>query len=735
MKYLLIKVFPMHTKLVLLLFFAVCSFEVIAQKNLKIAEKAYKAGDYYTAVEFYEAAFKDKKFEKLKSKANHYYKYAESCRFSHNFSKAETFYKKVVESSENKSKFHTLDFWYAYTLKHNAKYQEAKDEFEKFLAQKDKSKDHANLGRMAKQEIKSCSLAIEIYQRPIEGVSVENVGDNVNTKFSDFAPHLVDGDLYYSSLKFEAQAQRRAGADDPTEKHLYGKIMVAKDAAKKKGGLLPVLNQKYQNIGNSTVSPDGKRLYYTVCEKDPDFEFICKIYVAERTGTNSNWGKGKELDFNSKKGTNTHPNVSFDSTLNKEVIYFASSRDGGSGEMDIYYVTYEGKGKYGEPVNLGNVINTEGKEATPFFHQASQTLFFSSTWHPGLGGFDIFKSKKENGQWAEPTNIGVPLNSAANDLYFFISPQVDTFGYFSSNRPGSKILTGESCCNDIYALVLPTEIEPGKPVDLVVSVDPEPTPVSNPLPEPTVTTTPLPEPEPEKIVVNPEPEPELVPEPETIILSPEPIVQTEVKPVPEEKLVPELSFNELEKMLPLTLYFHNDEPDSNTYATTTKTNYTEAYNSYLNLKETYVNEFSAQFKDAEKRISAADRIRGFFDNTVSLEYKRLNDFLAQLQIQMEKGESIELSVRGFCSSRSTSNYNLNLARRRISCLKNQINTYKNGLLSKYITSDKIKFVDLPIGETEIPSGVSDDLNDPRNSIYSPEASAQRKVHIELIKKR
>jgi hypothetical protein len=188
-------------------------------------------------------------------------------------------------------------------------------------------------------------------------------------------------------------------------------------------------------------------------------------------------------------------------------------------------------------------------------------------------------------------------------------------------------------------------------------------------------------------------------------------------------------------MLPLTLYFHNDEPDSNTYATTTKTNYTEAYNSYLNLKETYVNEFSAQFKDAEKRISAADRIRGFFDNTVSLEYKRLNDFLAQLQIQMEKGESIELSVRGFCSSRSTSNYNLNLARRRISCLKNQINTYKNGLLSKYITSYKIKFVDLPIGETEIPSGVSDDLNDPRNSIYSPEATAQRKVHIELIKKR
>jgi tetratricopeptide (TPR) repeat protein len=206
------------TFLIIALIAFICN-GIAAQSSLKIAEKAYKSGDYYSAVEFYEMSFKDKKFEKYKSKAEHYYKYAESCRFSHNFAKAETYYKKVVESGENKSKFHTLDFWYAYTLKHNAKYQEAKDEFEKFLAQKDRTKEHEALGPMAKQEIKSCILALEIYQRPIEGVSVENVGDNINTKFSDFAPHLVDGDLYYSSLKFEAQAQRRAGADDPTEKH------------------------------------------------------------------------------------------------------------------------------------------------------------------------------------------------------------------------------------------------------------------------------------------------------------------------------------------------------------------------------------------------------------------------------------------------------------------------------------------------------------------------------------
>jgi hypothetical protein len=528
-------------------------------------------------------------------------------------------------------------------------------------------------------------------------------------------------------LKFEAQAQRRAGVDDQTEKHLYGKLMVAREGGKKKGNLLTNLNQKYQNIGNSTVSTDGKRLYYTVCEKDLNFEFICKIYVSERANKNSNWGKGKELPFNSKKGTNTHPNVSFDSTLNKEVIFFASSRDGGLGQTDIYYVTSEGNGNYGEPVNLGNIINTEGKEATPYFHQTTQTLFFSSTWHPGLGGFDIFKSKRLNGQWTEAENVGVPLNSAANDLYFFISPQVDTFGYFSSNRPGSKILTGESCCNDIYALVLPAVIEPGKPVELVVSVEPEPTPKPEPKPEPEPVVIPLPEPEPELIVVKVEPDPIL---PELPVVTQEKVVEPEVKPIPE----PEVIVSELEKMLPLTLYFHNDEPDSNTLAITTKTNYTQAYNSFMAYKEMYVREFSTQFKDNEQKITASDRVRNFFDNTVTKQFQRMNEFMALLLIFMERGESIEISVRGFCSPRSSTNYNVNLAKRRIACLKNQINTYQNGALSKYTNSGKIKFIDLPIGEAEVPVGISDNLLDPRNSICSPEASAQRKVHIEAVKK-
>jgi hypothetical protein len=202
--------------------------------------------------------------------------------------------------------------------------------------------------------------------------------------------------------------------------------------------------------------------------------------------------------------------------------------------------------------------------------------------------------------------------------------------------------------------VLPAVIEPGKPVELVVSVEPEPTPKPEPKPEPEPVVIPLPEPEPELIVVKVEPDPI---QPELPVVTQEKVVEPEVKPIPESEVI----VSELEKMLPLTLYFHNDEPDSNTLAITTKTNYTQAYNSFMAYKEMYVREFSTQFKDNEQKITASDRVRNFFDNTVTKQFQRMNEFMALLLIFMERGESIEISVRGFCSPRSSTNYNVNLA--------------------------------------------------------------------------
>jgi hypothetical protein len=501
-------------------------------------------------------------------------------------------------------------------------------------------------------------------------------------------------------------------------------------------------------------------LYYTVCSKDVHYEPECKIWAAKRSG--KSFTGGKEIPVNAKTGTSTHPAVGFDSLDNKMYLYFASDRDGGQGKMDIWAVEIMGNDKYGDPFNLGPGINTEGDEATPFFHTTSQLLYFSSKWHPGLGGYDIFKSEKENGNWTEPKNLGVPLNSAANDLYFYISPQVDTFGYFSSNRPGSKVLTGESCCNDIYALVLPTVIEPGEPIDLIASNDPDPIPEPEPVvepdpvpepivapepepepivepepePEPIVAPEPEPEPEPEPIV-EPEPEPIVAPEPEPepiVAPEPEPIVEPEPEPIVEPEPVTEPTVEALEEMLPLTLYFHNDEPDKDTWNTTTKKSYSETYVSYFALKTEYKIEYAAQYNGVEEQGKAQEKVDGFFKNKVQLEFERMNEFLDQVGKILKNGEALELHVRGFCSPRATTSYNVNLAKRRIVCMKNQIKKHNAGDLKNYLDSGKLRIVELPIGESQAPAGISDDYNDPRNSVYSPEASQERKVHIEGIKR-
>lgn len=131
----------------------------------------------------------------------------------------------------------------------------------------------------------------------------------------------------------------------------------------------------------------------------------------------------------------------------------AIDRDGGIGGMDIYMSEIDGE-NYRRPLNAGRTINTVGDEVSPFFHNDKQTLYFSSDYMPGMGGFDIFYARFQKGGFDLPDNMGVPLNSAANDLYFIINPG-DTSGFFSSNRPGSQILTGEACCNDIYKIIFP----------------------------------------------------------------------------------------------------------------------------------------------------------------------------------------------------------------------------------------------------------------------------------------
>ncbi len=192
--------------------------------------------------------------------------------------------------------------------------------------------------------------------------------------------------------------------------------------------------------------------------------------------------------------------------------------------------------------------------------------------------------------------------------------------------------------------------------------------------------------------------------------------------------------NTLEKMLPIELYFHDDYPSPNSNALTTGISYTQTYNRYFIFKDYYAGQYAAQFNTAAQKLAAKEKVNQFFSERVEKEYSRMNEAFNELQKALESGAALEIQISGYASRLGTADYNMNLTKRRINSVKNEILAFNNGILSTYINNGKLRIVEIPIGETEAPKAVSDRLHDKGNSIFSPEASIQRKVNIDFVRK-
>lgn len=668
-------------------------------KTPTAAEKEFKGKDYYEAADIYRAVFSSKSLKLSGAKlAMHQFYYAEASRMSYNYARAQEYYGKVAKGDFS-GKYPQIEYYYAYCLKRNGKYEEAIKYFEIFM-KKEVRGQLAVLQDEAELEVEGCRLALELVENPDKETRIIHMSGDVNTKYSDFSPHLVGEELYYSSLRFERELVR--GKVVGRGQTLVGKIMVAKDRGQSRfeQSRNKNLNLKYENSGNSNINTDGSKLYLTKCAYNSREEkMICQIYYCNKT-KDGQWGEAIKLpdNINIEGVTCTHPAIGMDKVKDKEVLYFVSERKGGYGKKDIWAADILGDNKYGKPYNLGENINTKGDEVSPFFHNTTQSLYFSSSHRPGLGGFDIFNAAQENGQFVEPENIGIPLNSAANDLYFIINPD-DTTGYFASNRPGSQILTGESCCNDIYELKLPS-FPPVKPKEEHV---PDP---------PLVVTEPDPIPEP----IEPDPEPVVEPTPE-----PEPVV-AEVPDIPDEAKV---TLDELNKLLPLSLYFHNNEPRDMEIA------YSSTYTRYAGMRNKYKKEHVPQYnKSIQEQI--AQNIDDFFTEKVQGNYSNMHNFFDELIKAMENGFKLEVGIQGYTSPRASAAYNKALAHRRIVSVTKDMFNYKSGVLKPYLDSGQLIINELPLGEGKAPVGISDDIDDPRNSIYSVEAASQRRVNFTVV---
>jgi outer membrane protein OmpA-like peptidoglycan-associated protein len=222
--------------------------------------------------------------------------------------------------------------------------------------------------------------------------------------------------------------------------------------AKREKVEIPVQAREY-NVGSPSISYDGTKMYFTVCQAINDIN-ICNIYYSESTG--AEWGKPVRLkNVNSKIASSKYPYVFFDAEEQKEYLIYSSNVKGGMGKYDIYYASIENDGSVSDPINMGAQINTLDDEVTPFYDPVAGNLYFSSSGHIGIGELDVFKVKGSISEgFEEPENIGYPLNSCADDYYFANTDSTDNgekLGFLSSNRAGGLSEEGETCCDDIYS--------------------------------------------------------------------------------------------------------------------------------------------------------------------------------------------------------------------------------------------------------------------------------------------
>lgn len=645
-------------------------FSQTVEQLYKAANENLNNGEYYAAAKYFKQAL-----DKDDSQPEIWYGFAEASRLFNDYKNAKNAYEKVIEKDKDK-KFSLCNFWLGSMLINLEQYETAKTYLTTFQNKYRKKDFYA---QKVQQLIESCSWAMANNSQ--DSIEIIHLPDSINSTFSELNPFISpENKFYYSTTKpAKGKAFRTQIIDAETEQ-----------------GFLPgIAETSAKHVANGFFSNSkkyGEEVFFTQCNTESGIT-RCKIFVSHFI--NQQWKAAKELpvNINLLGFTTTHPNI-LNEANGDQWLFFASNRPGTKGKMDIWVSKRVSETEWDYPQNAGNYINSIDDEVTPFAD--SNRLYFSSLWHYGYGGFDIFSADIKSLQSAEfgkPKNMGKPINSGANEVYF---SQYDSVAFFSSNRVGSKFIEAETCCNDIYMAVK----EKSKKTIADTTVQ-----VQNAIPD-TVLNVEVAE------VKAKQQEKPAVQQKNTVSAIPALSNKTNISNLSEH----------------ITLYFHNDEPNPKTLADTTTLSYKEAYESYNNLENEYLKNYAFSLPKSDKEI-AEIAIKVWFTDTVEASFHKLILVTAQVLKQLENGKMITIKISGYCSPLNFNEYNILLGKRRAISVLNFLLNYREKALQKYFQNGSLKFEIVTHGEETANKNVSDNLQDTRNSVYALAAARERRVEI------
>ncbi len=268
--------------------------------------------------------------------------------------------------------------------------------------------------------------ALELTENP-EGINISPLNKKINTPADEYVNYVKatsGGEMVFT---------RKEKVYDTVVKQLFIKesLYQVKLQDSVSPQLLGIPWLKDKNVGSLSFSADERVMYFAGCGWEQGLG-SCDLYKMKRQG--SRWQKPENLGRAvNTRGWESQPAVSADG----KYLYFASRRRGGKGGSDLWMSVRMKNGKWSPPVNMGDSINTPGNEMAPFLYADGKTLIFSSDGRPGLGGKDLYISRRNSaGIWSEARNLGAPVNSPFDEINFVYGLD-GRYGWFSSNRQGN----------------------------------------------------------------------------------------------------------------------------------------------------------------------------------------------------------------------------------------------------------------------------------------------------------
>ncbi len=430
-----------------------------AEKLVKSGDELYEYGEYISAHQKYEEATK-----LVPNDAAAHYKAGLSAKQIHEKVKQLNHFERAYKLDPNVQPDVSFQLADAYRL--NSKFDRA---IEYFNVAKQRAIGNAEALEIIEYHLGQSQLARDLVANP-KDVTIEHMGRTLNSAYDDYSP-VINADQ--TVLIFTSRREGSMGGLQMEDGSYYEDLYISEfgTAGWSKPRNMTEINSE-DHEGSVGLSPSGDKLIIYKSDGGGD------LYYCKKDKKTGQWTKPQRFPKQISSPRSYEPSATI--TEDGLTLFFVSDRDGGLGGLDIYEVhrpTTESE--WGEPKNIGGPINTAFDEDAPFMDLDGQTLYYSSKRVGGMGGYDIFSSVYDSlsGEWSEPENLGYPINSVEDDIFFILSGD-GQYAYFNSDKPGG---VGEE---DLYRFKMPERADKEERAALVSEItgkEPEPLPEPQPV--------------------------------------------------------------------------------------------------------------------------------------------------------------------------------------------------------------------------------------------------------------